>query len=158
MPTRPSMKPLYPPDCPHHSASAIARDYLLIVFVLVVPILASCNGVFTISDLWTVRCSEMPSLDEVQKIRLKYDDFFEELQKEGLIWEAGVARRGNCPGRAFIIIYHGGEGKKPLVLAMMDELGARTEGDNYFFGVPFRFMEVKEDDFYAMRRPHHSLT
>ena len=158
MPTHPGMKRFYPSACPHHGAGAIARDYLLIVFVLVVPILVSCNGVFTISDLWTARCSEMPSLDEVQKIRHEYDAFFEELQEEGLIWEAGVVQRGNCPGRAFIIIHHGGEGKKPLVLEMMDELGARTEGDNYFFGVPFRFLEVKEDDFYSMRRPHHSLT
>ena len=131
---------------------------IAIAFLLVVLILASCNGVFTISDLWTVRCSEMPSLDEVQKIRHAYDDLFEELQEEGLIWEAGVSQRTNCPGRAFIIIYHGDEGRKPLVLGMMDELGARSEGDNYFFGVPFRFLEVKEDDFYPMRRPHHSLT
>ena len=129
-----------------------------LVFLLVVPILASCNGVFTISDLWTVRCSEMPSLDEVQEIRHEYDALFEEMQEEGLIWEAGVVQRTNCPGRAFIIIYHGDEGRKPLVLGMMDELGARFEGDNYFFGVPFRFLEVKEDDFYSMRRPHHSLT
>ena len=40
---------------------------------------------------------------------------------------------------------------------MMDELGARSEGDNYFFGVPFRFLEVKEDDFYSMRRPHRLI-
>ena len=129
-----------------------------IVFLLVVPILASCNGVFSISDVWTVRCSEMPSLDEVQEIRHEYDDLFEAMQEEGLIWEAGIAQRTNCPGRAFIIIHYGDEGQKPLVLGMMDELGARSEGDNYFFGVPFRFLEVKEDDFYSMRRPHHSLT
>ena len=29
MPIHPSMKPQYPPDWPHHSAGAIARDYLL---------------------------------------------------------------------------------------------------------------------------------
>ena len=128
-----------------------------IVFLLVVLILASCHGVFTISDLWTVRCAEMPSLDEVQEIRHEYDDLFEAMQEEGLIWAAGVVQRGDCPGRAFIIICHGGEGQKPLVLEMMDDLGARSEGNNYFFGVPFRFLEVKEDDFYSMRRPHHSL-
>ena len=103
-----------------------------VVFVLVVLILASCNGVLTISDLWTIRCSEMPSLDEVQKIRHEYDDLFEEMQEEGLIWEAGIVQRTNCPGRAFIIIHHGGEWQKPLVLEMMDDLGARSKGDKYF--------------------------
>ena len=99
----------------------------------------------------------MPSLDEVQEIRHEYDALFEAMQEEGLIWEAGVVQRTNCPGRAFIIIYYGDEGQRPLVLEMMDELGARSEGDNYFFGVPFRFLEVKEDDFYSMRRPHRLI-
>ena len=84
-----------------------------IVFMLVVLILASCHGVFTISDLWTVRCAEMPSLDEVHEIRHEYNDLFETMQEEGLIWEAGVVQRGNCPGRAYIIIYHGDEGQRP---------------------------------------------
>jgi hypothetical protein len=99
----------------------------------------------------------MSSLDEVQEIRHEYDALFEEMQEEGLIWEAGVVQRTDCPGRAFIIIYHGDEGRKPLILGMMDELGARSEGGKFFFGVPFRFLEVKEDDFYSMRRPHHPL-
>ena len=119
-----------------------------VVFLLVVPILASCNGTITVSDLWTVRCSEMPSLDEVQKIMDENDAFFEEMHEEGLIWDASMARRGDCQERAFIIIYHGGEWQKPLVLEMMDDLGARSKGDKHFFGVPFRFLNVKEDDFY----------
>jgi len=110
-----------------------------IVSLLVVLVLASCHG-FTISDLWTVKCSEMPSRDDVQKIMHEYDDFFEEMQEEELIWRAGIVQRTDCPGRAFIIIYHAGAWQKPLVLEMMDDLGARSEGDNYFFGVPFRFL------------------
>lgn len=125
---------------------------IAVVVLPVVLILASCNGI-TISDLWTVRCSEMPSLDEVQKIMDEYDDFFEEMQKEGLTWEAGIAQQANCSGRALIIIYHGGEWQKPPVLGMMDDLGARSKGGKYFFGVPFRFLKVKEDVFYSMRRP-----
>lgn len=132
---------------------------IAVVVLPVVLFLASCNGItITISDLWTVRCSEMPSLDEVQKIMDKYDDFFEEMQEEGLIWDASIVRRGACQERAFIIIYHDGEWQKPLVLEMMDDLGARSKGDKYFFGVPFRFLNVKEDVFYSMRRPHQSLT
>ena len=130
---------------------------IAVVFLLVVLILASCHGI-TISDLWTVRCAEMPSWDEVQKIMDEYDDFFEEMREEGLIWEASIVQRGSCPGRAFIIIYHGGEWQKPPVLEMMDDLGARSKGDKYFFGVPFRFLSVKEEVFYSMRRPHLSLT
>lgn len=122
---------------------------IAVVIFLVVLILASCNGI-TISDLWTVRCSEMSSLDEVQKIMDEYDDFFEEMREE-LIWEASIAKRTNCPEGAFIIIYHGGEWQKPLVLEMMDDLGARSKGDKYFFGVPFRFLSVKKDDFYSVR-------
>ena len=131
---------------------------IAVVFLLVVLILASCNGTITISDLWTVRCAEMPSWDEVQEIMHEYDDFFEEMQKEGLIWEARIAQRGSCSGRAFIIIYHGGEWQKPPVLEMMDDLGARSKGDKHFFGVPFRFHKVKEEVFYSRRRPHQSLT
>ena len=70
----------------------------------------------------------MPSLAEVQKIMDEYDDFFEEMQKEGLIWDASMARRGACQERAFIIIYHGDEWQKPPVLGMMDDLGARSKG------------------------------
>ena len=121
---------------------------MAVVNLLVVLILASCNG-FTISDLWTVRCSEMPSLDEVQEIMDEYDDFFEEMQEEGLIWDTSMVRRGDCQERAFIIICHGGEWQKPLVLEMMDDLGARSRGDKYFFDVPFRFLNVKKDDFYG---------
>ena len=88
----------------------------------------------------------------------EYDDFFKELQKEGLIWEARIAQQANCSGRGLIIIYHGGRWQKPPVLGMMDELGARSKGDKYFFGVPFRFHKVKEEVFYSMRRPHLSLT
>ena len=123
---------------------------IAVVIFLVVLILASCNGI-TISDLWTVRCSEMPSGDEVQKIMDENDAFFEEMHEEGLIWDASMVRRGACQERAFIIIYHGGEWQKPLVLEMMDDLGARSKGDKYFFGVPFRFLSVKEDDFYSVR-------
>lgn len=122
------------------------------VFLLVVLTLASCHNI-TISDLWTVRCSEMPSRDEVQKLLDEYDDFFEEIQEEGLIWDANVVRRGDCQDRGFIIIYHDGEWQKPLVLEMMDELGARSEGDKYFFGVPFRFKSVKEDEFGGFEMP-----
>ncbi|MDE0077276.1 MAG: hypothetical protein OXO50_07140 [Caldilineaceae bacterium] len=129
---------------------------IAVVVLPVVLILASCS--ITISDLWTVRCSEMPSLDEVQEIMDGYDDLFAEMQEEGLIWDASVVRRGACQERAFIIIYHGDEWQKPLVLEMMDDLGARSKGDKYFFGVPFRFLKVKEDVFYSMRRPHQSLT
>ena len=122
---------------------------IAVVVLPVVLILASCS--ITISDLWTVRCSEMPSLAEVQKIMDEYDDFFEEMQEEGLIWEASMVRRGACQERAFIIIYHGDEWQKPPVLGMMDDLGARSKGGKYFFGVPFRFHKVKEDVFYSMR-------
>lgn len=130
---------------------------IAVVFLLVVLILASCHG-FIIGDPWTLRCSEMPSWDEVQEIMHEYDDFFEEMQEEGLIWEARIAQQANCSERALIIIYHGGEWQKPSVLGMMDVLGARSKGDRYFFGVPFRFHKVKEEDFYSMRRPHLSLT
>ena len=126
---------------------------IAVVFLLVVLILASCHG-FTIGELWTLRCSDMPSLDEVQEIMDEYDDFFEEMQKEGLIWEARIAQQANCSGRAFIIIYHGGEWQKPPVLGMMDDLGARSKGDKHFFGVPFRFLSMKEEDLYSVRRPH----
>lgn len=121
---------------------------MAVVILAVVLILASCNG-FSITDLWTVKCSEMPPWDEVQKIRHEHDGFFEELQEEGLIWEANIVKRTNCPGAAFIIIYHGGEWQKPLVLEMMDDLGARSTGGQHFFGVPFRFLTVKEDVLYG---------
>ncbi|MCY3899409.1 MAG: hypothetical protein OXF86_12590 [Caldilineaceae bacterium] len=120
------------------------RLRIAIVFLLVVLTLASCHNI-TISDLWTVRCSELQSQGEVQELLDEHDDFFEEMQEEGLIWDANMARRGDCQDRAFIILYHDGEWQKPLVLEMMDELEARSEGDKYFFGVPFRFKSVKED-------------
>lgn len=125
---------------------------IAIVFLLVVLTLASCHNI-TISDLWTVRCSELQSRAEVQEILDEYDDLFQKMQKEGLIWDANMARRGDCQDRAFIIIYHDGEWQKPLVLEMMDELGARSEDDKYFFGVPFRFKSVKEDEFGGFEMP-----
>ncbi|MDE0198090.1 MAG: hypothetical protein OXK78_07840 [Caldilineaceae bacterium] len=124
------------------------RNGIATVFLLVVLALASCHNI-TISDLWTVRCSELQSQEEVQEIMDEYDDLFEEMQEEGLIWDANMVRRGDCQDRAFIIIYHDGEWQKPLVLEMMDELGARSEGDKYFFGVTFRFKSVKEEVFYS---------
>ena len=123
---------------------------IAVVILLVVLFLASCNGI-TISDLWTVRCSEMPSGDEVLKVMQEYDDFFEEMHEEELIWEASIVKRTDCPDGAFIIIYHGGEWQKPRVLEMMDDLGARAKGDKHFFGVPFRFLSVKEDVFHSKR-------
>ena len=123
---------------------------MAVVILPVVLILASCNGI-TITDLWTVKCSEMPSWDEVQKIRHDYDGFFEELREEGLIWDANIVQRTSCPGGAFIIIYHRDKWQKPLVLEMMDDLGARSTGDQHFFGVPFRFLPVEEDVFYGTR-------
>lgn len=118
------------------------------VFLIVVLTLTSCQNI-TISDLWTVRCSELQSQAGVQEIMDEYDDLFQEMQEEGLIWAANMARRGDCQDRAFIIIYHDGEWQKPLVLEMMDELGARSEDDKYFFGVPFRFISVKEEVYYS---------
>ena len=72
----------------------------------------------------------MPSEDEVRKVMQEYDDFFEEMHEEELIWEASIVKRTDCPDGAFIIIYHGGERQKPRVLEMMDDLGARAKGDN----------------------------
>ena len=50
--------------------------------------------------------------------------------------------RSKCPEGAFITLLHGGEWQKALVLEILDEAGARAEGLNRFFGIPFRFLNV----------------
>lgn len=108
--------------------------------LLAVAILTSCS--FGLSDLWTVKCSDMPPAEEARRVRQRHDGFFEEIREEGLIWSADVVVRADCPGRAYIIIYHGGEWQKPQVLEKMDDIEARSQGRKLFFGVPFRFMNV----------------
>lgn len=123
-------------------SKANSLQFTLVAFgLLAVIILTSCYG-FSISDLWTVKCSDMPSEEEVHRVRQEHDNFFEELQEEGLIWSADVVKRTDCRGGAYIIILHGGEWQKPLVLEKMDDLGARSIGSNFFFEVPFRFLNV----------------
>lgn len=63
----------------------------------------------------------------------------ERLEAEKLIWWADVS---TYPQGAFITLYHGGEWQKAPVLEILDESGARTDGLNRFFGIPFRFINI----------------
>lgn len=98
--------------------------------------LTSCYGVPY--GNWTYNCPDFPSF-EVEKVLQEHKELFEKLKEEELIWSADPTE---CPQGAFITILHGGEWQKRPVLQIMDDAGARTEGLNRFFGIPFRFLNV----------------
>ena len=88
---------------------------------------------------WNHNCPEFPSREEVERVLQENTAVIERLQKEELIWSADV---NECPQGAFITLLHGGEWQKEPVLKILDEVGARQEGLNRFFGIPFRFLNV----------------
>ena len=111
----------------------------LIALSLTCLVLASC-GPFSywrnFYGPWVTSCPGFPSLEQVLE---EHRDLFEELKMQKLINWVDVL---TCPEGAYIAIFHGGQGQITPVLESMDEVGARTEGLDRFFGIPFRFVNV----------------
>lgn len=109
----------------------------LTALLLALLSLTSCYGVPY--GHWTYNCPDFPSYEEVERVLQEHKDVFEKLKEEELIWSADPTE---CPQGAFITIYHGGEWQKRLALQIMADVGARTEGLNRLFGIPFRFLNA----------------
>ena len=116
----------------------------LIAFSLTCLVLASC-GPFSywrnFYDPWSTSCPDFPSLEQVEQVIEEHRDLFEELKEQKLINWVDVR---TCPEGAYIAIFHGAQGQITPVLEIMasHEAGARTEGLDRFFGIPFRFVNV----------------
>ncbi len=114
----------------------------LFAAVALATLLSSCTttyGHWGSYVSWSHNCPEFPSREEVERVLQENAAVIERLQEEGLIWSADV---NECPQGAFITLLHGGEWQKEPVLKILDEVGARQEGLNRFFGIPFRFLNV----------------
>lgn len=115
----------------------------LTALLLALLSLTSCYGVpyghWSHYGHWSDNCPDFPSYEEVEKVLEEQKELFEKLKEEELIWSAEPTE---CPQGAFITIFHGGEWQKRPALQIMDDVGARTEGLNRFFGIPFRFLNV----------------
>lgn len=106
---------------------------LLLIVILLSFILTSCNT-------WHIACPGFPSVERAESVLNQYSEFFEGLEKEnGLTYGAVVA---TCPQGGYIRIYHGGRSQIEPVLKAMDEINAREEGPDRFFGIPFLFPNV----------------
>ena len=113
----------------------------LIVFVLTFLLLVSCGpyGHWSSYSHWHTGCPDFPTREEVENVLKEHQGIIEELKEEGLIWSADI---NECPQGAFITLLHNSEGQKASVLKILDREGARTQGLNRFFGIPFRFLNV----------------
>lgn len=117
------------------------KQSLLFVLTPTLLVLVSCTpyGHWSSYSHWHYNCEEFPTREEVEAVLEEKADLIERLAEEELIWSADVS---TCPQGAFITLFHGGEWQKASVLEILDEAGARTEGLNRFFGIPFRFVNV----------------
>ena len=112
-----------------------------VLLVVLVLFCASCTpyGHWGNYSYWLSDCPGFPTVEEVESVLEEQKDLVEELREEGLIWSADMSE---CPQGAFVTFLHGGEWQKARVLEILDKAGARAEGLNRFFGVPFRFLNV----------------
>lgn len=122
----------------------------LLIFALLSLILTSCgrhgywNSFF---NRWGESCPGFPPLEESEVVLEKHAQFFKQLEDNRLIHWVDIS---TCPAGtstsdktgSYIAIYHGGEGDIAPVLKRMDEIDARDEGVDRFFGIPFLFVNV----------------
>ena len=85
-------------------------------------------------NTWHLDCPGFPSREEAETAIKENIEFIDMLKEEGLIHWVSIA---DCPQGSYIQILHGSERQITPILRAMDEFGAREEGINRFFGIPF---------------------
>lgn len=105
------------------------------LLIVLVAIGLFAFGLFDIQpDNKKIACSELPSVEEVQKVLTDHKDTIQELEKlsdTNSIWFSIDTER--CSGKADILIYYGTESQRKQIKEIIGEK---------FFGVPYRMFNV----------------
>ena len=114
------------------------KQSVILLILVSFTILSSCY-VLDDSNNWRLYCPDFPSVEEAEKVLDDHKELLDQMEDELLTYGAVVVE---CSHGAFIDIHYPGLSVKERLLEILDEAGAREEGDGMFFGIPFKFTNL----------------